>query len=90
MIHHTLMKDTDIYDVTLINAINSLLQKLRRNQMCKKRLYRIEQVNEALITLENMYEGVIDSDYTRKVERFEASLNTALTELKPSSDFSIG
>lgn len=83
---YTLMSAEDTYDITLINTIEALLQKLRVRQKDKKRLYRLEQVNQALITYERMYEGCIYEEYGEKAAEFDLLINEALDKLKVLSE----
>ena len=79
---HIMMSKDDTFDITLISTMEVLIQKLRLRQKCTKRLYRIEQLNQALITLEDMYEGRIPEEYSAKADVFDDNINTALRELQ--------
>jgi hypothetical protein len=79
---YMLMTPEDTYDITLISTIEVLLQKLRARQKDKKRLYRLEQVNSALVTFENMYEGCIPEEYSHKAQAFDDIVNSALRDLQ--------
>jgi hypothetical protein len=76
------MSEDDTFDITLISTMEVLIQKLRLRQKDPKRLYRIEQLNQALITLEEMYEGNIPEEYSEKAKVFDDSINSALRELQ--------
>ena len=79
---HLMMSKEDTYDITIISTMEVLIQKLRLRQSCPKRLYRIEQLNQTLMTLEGMYEGRVPEEYSMKADAFDDSINLALKELQ--------
>jgi hypothetical protein len=79
---YLMMSKEDTYDMTLISTMEVLIQKLRLRQKCPNRLYRIEQLNQTLMTLEGMYEGLIPEEYSEKAKVFDDSINLALKELQ--------
>lgn len=79
---YLMMSEDDTYDMTLIATIEVLIQKLRNRQTDKKRLYRIEQLNQALMTLESQYEGRIPEEYEVVADAFDERINNAMARLR--------